>query len=131
MVDDAAFGDDGGDEFCGGDVECGVHHADVGVGAQDALETADFAGISFFDFDQVARGEVAVKGGVGRGDVKGDAVVAGQDRELIGADFVSGVAARGDAVGSGDDSLNQAAAHDAGGHVVGHEFDGDASQMQF
>ena len=71
----AAFGEDGGDVFAGGDVEGGVRGLDVGSDA-DSLNLRDFGGRALFDRDVVAVGNRQIKSGNGRGDVERNVVFA-------------------------------------------------------
>ena len=73
----------------------------------------------------VAGGGGEVDGGPGGGDVEGDAVLAGEDGDGVGADLVGGVAVGGDAVRADDDGLDAALAHEVGGHVVAEDGGGD------
>ena len=67
----------------------------------------------------------------GRGTVERDAVLFGQDGDVVGADLVGKVAVGGDAVRAYDDGLDAAGTHQAGGHVVADDGGGDAVGHQF
>ncbi len=130
-VDEALFGDDGGDEGVGGDVEGGVVDVDMGGGDGLAGEVGDFVGEALFDGDVLAGGQVEVEGGGGSGDVEGDLVGVCEDGEGVGADFVGGVAVGSDAVGSGDDEVDFLLGHEEAGHAVGDEGGVDAGLGKF
>ena len=68
--------------------------------------------MALFYHNLIAAGDRHVEGGDGRGDVEGDAVVARERREGVGADFIRHVAVGGDAVGSDDDGVDGAAPHE-------------------
>src|SRR6185437_17147155 len=72
-----------------------------------------------------------VDGGPRGGDVERDAVLAGEDSDVVGADFVGHVAIGRDAVGSDDDGLNFSFAHETGGHVVADDGGGNVVGHQF
>src|SRR5258708_27395621 len=88
---DASFGEDGGDVAGGGDVEGGMRGVDVG-GDSNALEMCDFGGGTLLDGDVLAVGDGKIESGNRRGDVERDVVLLGEDGNLVGADFVSGIA---------------------------------------
>src|SRR6267143_2151071 len=92
---DAAFGEDGGDVAGGGDVEGGMGGVDVGSDA-DALEMRDFGRGTFFDGNVIAVGNREIERGDRRGDVERDIILFGEDGNLVGANFVGGVAVGGD-----------------------------------
>ena len=102
---DAAFGEDGGDIAGGRDVERGMRRVDVG-GDAHALEMSDFGDGTLFDGDAIAIGDGKIEGGDRGSDVEGDAVLFGENGDLVGANFVGGVAVGSDAIGAGDDSLD-------------------------
>ena len=80
---------------------------------------------------RVAGGGGQIDGGPGRGDVERDAVLLGQNRHVVGADLVGGVAVGGDAVRAHDHGLDAPGAHEAGGHVVADHGGGDVVGHQF
>src|SRR6266481_272199 len=123
---DAAFGEDGGDVARGGDIKGGMRGVDVGSDAH-ALEMGDFGGGALFDGDVLAVGDGKVEGGDGRGDVEGHVVFLGEDGDLVGADFVGGVAVGRDAVGAGDDGVDFSGLEKMADHVVRDERKGDAT----
>ena len=90
------------------------------------LRVGDFAGERCSIGMSVAGRGCEVDGGPGGGDVEGDAVLLGEDGDAVGADLVGDVAVGGDAVGADDDGLDLALAHEAAGHVVADDRDGDA-----
>src|SRR5207248_11671982 len=119
-----SFGEDGCDIAGGRDVGGGMRGVDVGCDA-DALEMRDFGGRALFDGNMVAIGDGEIEGGNGRGNVKGDVVLLGENGHLVGADFVGGVAVGGDAIGAGDDGPNFSGLQEVADHVVGDERERD------
>ena len=83
-----------------------------------AIGVGDLGGSSLLDGDVVSVFGGDVDGREGGGYVEGDAMLFGEDRYGVGADLVGGVAVGGDAVGSYDDGLDLALAHEGAGHVV-------------
>ena len=79
-------------------VEGGIQRRDAVGGRGRAAEAGDFLGRPLLDFDAVAVGKAEVNGAGGGGDVEGDAVFPGQNRQRVGAYLVGGVAVGGDAV---------------------------------
>ena len=80
---------------------------------------------ALLDGNGVAGGRGHVDGGPGRGAVEGNAVLFGEDGDVVGADLVGEVAVGRDAVRADHDSLDFAGAHQAGGHVVADDGGGD------
>src|SRR6266702_3237976 len=117
-AEDAAFGDDGGDVLCGGDVDGGVFDAYAVWGHLLAVGVGDFGRGALFDGDEVAVRGGEVEGRPGGGDVVGNGVLLCEDGHAVGADLVGDVAVGGDAVGADDDGLDAALAHERGGQVV-------------
>jgi sugar lactone lactonase YvrE len=121
LAQDSALGDDCGNVLCGGYVEGGVADADA-VGRKLLPSVVrDFDRASFFDGNLVPSFGGAVDGGPGSGDVKGDAVLFGQNSDRVSADLVGHVAVGGDAVCAHDHGLDAALTHEAGGHVVAED----------
>ena len=122
---DAALGDDGGDVLRGGDVESRVFDGYAVRGHLLAVGVGDLSGCALFDGDEIAVCCGEVEGGPGRGYVERDVVFFGEDGYAVGADLVRDVAVGGDTVGSDDDGLDAALAHEGGGHVVAEDGGGD------
>ncbi len=125
----AAFGEDGGYVAGGSDVEGGVCGGDVG-GDSNALDVGDFVGGALLDRDVVAVGNGKIEGGNRRGDVEGHIVFFGEHGDLIGADFVGGVAVGGNAVSASDDGAHFSGLQEVAHHIVGDEREGNAAAMQ-
>ncbi len=126
-LDDAALGDDPGDQCGRGDVERWVIDVDTFGGGCTAQSVRDLAGVALLDRDQIAAGERQVERARRCGDVERDVVRPGEQGDAIGADLVCGVAVGGDPVGADDDELDLALLHDLGGHVVADQRDGHAA----
>jgi sugar lactone lactonase YvrE len=126
LAQDSELGDDCGNVLCGGYVEGGV--ADTDAVGRKLLPSVvrDFDGAAFFDGNLVSGPGSAVDGGPRGGNVKGDAVLFGQDGDRVGADLIGHVAVGGNAVCSHDHGLDAALAHEAGGHVIAEDSGGDA-----
>src|SRR5258708_24380743 len=99
---DAAFSEDGGEVAGGGDVEGGVRGVNVRSNA-DALEMRDFGGGTLLDGNVISVREGEIERGDWRGDIEGHVVLFGEHGNLVGTDFVGGVAVGGDAVGARED----------------------------
>ena len=97
-AENAALGDDSGDVLCGRDVEGGIADADAVRRELFAGVVRDFDGGALLDGDRVAGRSGEVDGGPGRGHIERDAVLPGQDGDVVGADLVGGVTVGGDAV---------------------------------
>src|SRR5215210_5714519 len=78
-LDDAVFGDDGGDEAVGRDVEGGVGGAHAVGGERVSGEARHFLRVSLLYRDLVTAGQVQVYRRGRDGDVEGDGVGAGED----------------------------------------------------
>jgi len=102
---DAALGEDGGDVARGSDVEGGMRGVNVGSDA-DTLKVSYFRCGTVFDGDGVACENREIESRNGRCDVKGNVVFFGQDRDLVGADFIGSVAVGGDAIRAGNDGAD-------------------------
>ena len=126
---DAAFGEDGGDVARGSDVEGRMGGGNVG-GDAHAVEMSDFGSGALFDGNVVAVGDGKIERGDRRGDVEGHVVFFGEHGDLVGADFVGGVAVGGDAVCAGDDGANFAGFEEVADHVVGDECERDAALVK-
>src|SRR4051794_32260303 len=96
---DAVFRHDCGDQGGGGDVEGGVEDVHLAGRGFTGAEAGDLVARALLDRDACAIGGVQIDGAGGGGDVEGDAEMFGEDGDLVGADFVGGVAVGGDAVG--------------------------------
>ena len=135
------FGDEAGDEAGGGDVEgvvssgrCFRDEADAvqGAGGVGAIHPDEFVGGAGFDGDlSEAVREGPVEGGGGEGDVEGEVVVASGEGFEVGADFVGDIAGAGDAVGAGDDEVDEAVLHEVAAGVVGDDDVGDVLMSEF
>ena len=135
------FGDEGGDEAGGGDVEgvvgggrCFGDEADAvqGAGGIGAVHPDELVGGAGFDGDlseAVRKGPV--EGGGGEGNVEGEVVVASGEGFEVGADFVGDIAGAGDAVGACDDEVNEAVLHEVAAGVVGDDGVGDVLMSEF
>src|SRR5258708_3151373 len=102
---------------------------DIG-GDTDALKVRDFGGGALFDGNVFAVGDREIEGGNGRGNVERDVVFFREDGNLVGADFVGGVAVGGDAVGAGDDGTDFSGFQKVAGHIVGDERERDAAFVE-
>ncbi len=91
----------------------------------------DFFWRALLDRDAVAVGSFQVHGGEWRRDVKRDAVLLGQHRHGVGADFVGDVAIGGDAVRAHHHRADLALLHDRARHAVGDQRGWDAVLHQF
>ena len=122
----AVFGDDGGDQVGGGDVEGGVEDIDVFGGGYFAQcrERLRWRRVAQWGFG-AGLGRREIDAADGRGDEEGDFVVAGEDGDAERADFVGDIAIGGDAVGADDDGVDLALLHDSGGHAVADDGHGD------
>ena len=129
--EDATLGDDGGDVLRGGDVESGVFDGYAVWSHLLAVGVGDFCRCALFDWDEISVCSGEVEGGPGRGYVERDAVFFGEDGYAVGADLVRDVAVGGDTVGSDDDGLNTALAHERGGHVVAEDCGRDVVLHEF
>ena len=67
-AEDAAFGDDGGDVLCRGNIEGRVLDGYAVRGHLLAVGVGDLGGGALFDWDEVARAGLEVEGGPGGGD---------------------------------------------------------------
>src|SRR5258708_3491811 len=123
---DAAFSEDGGDVAGGGDVEGGVRGVNVRSNA-DALEMRDFGGGTLLDGNVISVREGEIERGDWRGDIEGHVVLFGEHGNLVGTDFVGGVAVGGDAVGARDDGADFSGLQEVSHHVVGDKCEGDAA----
>src|SRR5438445_5219973 len=103
---------------------------DVGSDA-DALEMCDFSGGTLFDGNVIAVGDREIERGDGCRDVKGNVIFFGEDGDLVGTDFVGGVAVGSDAVRAGDDSADFFRFQEMTDHVVGDERERDAAFVEF
>ena len=138
---EAVFGDEAGDEAGGGDVEGVVggggrvgDEADAveGAGGVGAVHPDEFVGGTGFDGDlSEAVGEGPVESGGGESDVEGKVVVAGGEGLEVGADFVGDIACARDAVGAGDDEVDEAMLHEVAAGVVGDDRVGDVLMSEF
>ena len=115
---DSALGDDGGDVLGWSYIEGRVLDSDTVRRHLLAVRMGHFAGAALFDRDVVSVAGLEVDGGPGRGDVEGNSVLAGEDRDSVSADLVGGIAVGGDAVGPDDHGLDASLLHQVGGHVV-------------
>lgn len=86
--------------------------------------------IALLDGNQVAVSQVQVNGAGGHDRVKGNAVLFGDDGQLVGADLVGHVAVGGRAVGANQDDVHLAGAHEVAGGVVGDDIIGDAALLK-
>src|SRR5690348_18468455 len=100
-------------------------------GHADARYMRHFFLRAFFDRDVLARGNCEVERGDGRGDVKRDAVFAGENGDSVGTDFIGGVAIASNAVGSDDYRADGAGLHEMADHVVRDELERDAFFVKF
>lgn len=91
----------------------------------------DFLGGALFDLDVAPGGGGEVDGGTGGTDIKGDAVVFGEDGDAGGADFVRGISIGGNAVAADKDGVDPAVFHDSGCHIVADEGDVHAGRTEF
>ncbi len=126
----AAFGEDGGDVFVGSDVEGRMRGVDVWRDA-DAFDLGYFVGGTLFDGDVIAAGDGKIESGDWRGDVEGHVVFFGEHGDLVGADFVGGIAVGRDAIGSGDDGADFPGFQKVPDHVVGDQGERNVAAMQF
>src|SRR5271157_1360971 len=95
------------------------------------LNVGDLGGTALLDGNMLAIGYREIKGGNRRGNVEGDVVFLGQDGNLIGADFIGGVAIRGDAVRTSDNGADFAGFQEVADHVVRDQGEGNAAAVKF
>ncbi len=86
---------------------------------------------TLFDGDFTSSGDAEIKCARGRGDIKWNAMGAGQHRDTLRANLVGRVAVSRDAVGSRDHSLHLARLHHMAGHVVANQRAVDISEHKF
>src|SRR5690348_3584249 len=79
----------------------------------------------------IAGGDRGIKRGDGRGDIKRDVMLVGENGHGIRANFVGGVAVRGDAVRANDDRADSATAQEMADHVVRDERERNSVLVQF
>src|SRR5438105_14495770 len=91
----------------------------------------DLSRSALLDGDLLAAGRCEVNGGPGRGDVKRNAVLLGEDGDGISADLVGDVAVGGDAIRPDDDCADLAETHHGAGHVVRNDSGGDSVMLKF
>src|SRR6185437_10793806 len=128
---DAALSNDGSDVLVGCDVKGRIADSHA-VGCElRAGVVCDFSRGALFNGNGFTVRRSEVDGGPRGGDVERDAVLAGEDSDVVGADFVGHVAIGRDAVGSDDDGLNFSFAHETGGHVVADDGGGNVVGHQF
>ena len=130
-MEDSAFGDYCGYVFRGGYVEGWVFDADSVGGELFSGVVGDLDGGALLDGDVVSVGGGEIDGGPGGGDVEGDGIVAGEDGDAEGSDFVGDIAIGGDAIGADDDGGDFLLGHDGGGHVIADDGDGDVVGVEF
>ena len=88
-----------------------------------ARQVRDLARCALLDGDAGTVGGFQIHGGEGRGNVHGNAVLAGEDGNGVGPDLVGRIAVGRDAVGADDHCLDLALGHDGAGHVVRDQRD--------
>jgi hypothetical protein len=111
----APFRDDRLDVRRRRDVEGEVLHADPLGCHRRSEHLSHLPWIALLDGDVIAAGAAHVDGGQGRRDVERDLVFLGEDRHGVGADLVGHVSVGRDAVGSDDDQIDLAPAHELPG----------------
>src|SRR5207253_9327180 len=124
--DEAGLGDERAEGRGRGAVEGGVERRGGGGRGRAPADAAHLGGVALLDDDGRAGGDGGVDGRAGRRHVERDAVVAGEHGQPIGADLVGGIAVGGDAVGAGDDEVDEALLHHVGGRHVRDEPVGNA-----
>lgn len=139
--DQAAFGDEAGDQAGWSDVEsvigCGGGFGDEsdvvkGAGGVGAVHPDEFIGGAGFDGDLIeAAGEGPVEGGGGECDVEWQLIVACREGFEVGADFVGDVARARDTVSTRDDEVDEAMLHEVAAGVVGNDSVGDVLLSEF
>ena len=114
-----------------GDIKCGIIDL-YSLWCHTFLvpHVGDFLGGTLFDLDVPARGGGEVDGRTGCADIKGDAVVFGEDGDPRCADLVRDVAVGSDAVAADEDGVDPAVFHDGGCHVVADEGDVHAGRAE-
>src|SRR5439155_4334478 len=98
-LNQAALGDEAGDQVGRGHVEGGVVDLHALGGGLAAQAVGDLARVALLDRDGVPARQIEVEGTARGGDVERDVVSAGQQRHPVGADLVGRVAVGRDAVG--------------------------------
>ena len=130
-IDDAVFGDDGGDEFGGGDVEGGVENRGVRGCDGDAFDSGDFPGFPLFDRDVFTTLSGKVNGAGGSDAVEGDGMGAGSQGQVEGANLVGDIAIGGDAVTTDGDQVDPFGSHDVSRGTIDDQGKGDAELLEF
>src|ERR1035438_9119430 len=127
----ATFGDDGGDVFGGRYIERGIADADAVGRELLAAVVRDFESAALLNGDGVAGFSGEIDSGPRGGGVEGDAMLPGQDCDVVCADLIGEVTVGGDTIRADDDGLDAAGAHETGGHVVADDGGGDAVGHEF
>ena len=115
------LGDDAGDELSGRDVEGGIEDIDALGGDAAAADVRDLARATLFDRDATAVGTLEIDRGGRRRNVEGNAVTVCEHRDLVGADLVRDVAARGRAIGTDHDRADPPGLKQMPDHRVGDQ----------
>src|SRR5579884_2505325 len=126
---DAALSENGGDVTVRSDVEGGMRGGNVRRNTH-ALNLRDFGGGALLDGNVLAIGNGEIEGGDRRSNVERHVVFASENGDLIGADFVGGVAVGGDAIRAGDDGADFAGFQEVSDHVVRDEREGNAAAVE-
>src|SRR5580704_15059887 len=95
----AAFGDDCRYIFCRSNIEGRVRDSNAMRRELLSAVMSYFDGRPLLDGDGVAGLCSQVDGGPGRGDIKRDAVLAGQDGDVVSTDLVGEIPVGGNAIG--------------------------------
>ncbi len=107
----------------------GLQAVTPGGAMRRATDVRHLVRIALLDHDGVAGCGGEIDRRRGRGDVEGDLVVAGRDRQAVRADLVGDVAVRRDAVGADDHEVDPTRAHQRRGRAVGDERRVDAQPV--
>ena len=117
-MDDPLLGNDRRYVFIRRYVECGIKYLHAFRRRPFAEAFRDLLRVAFLDRNLITDRRIQVDGRQRTSHVERDVMRFGKNGNAVGADFVGDITVRRDAVGSDDDSIDPAFAHDHAGHIV-------------